>query len=773
MEILEGLVGSLLKFETSPMRFEALCIDLLSAQENATFVPTSRTWDMGRDGRRALQDDGGTHVVCVSLSETIDKKVEADIRRLEATTKPRSIVYCTSRDISEHAADDLSAEIRRLSSSVESVNVLYQSQIASMALRRQDILHKHYRAEITNLQSLFFGDAAQAHDPENTGLRLALLTQTGDSAVELREALARRLVLEQLKVAGPQTLNGLLVKLSQQLHLPRTISLTYGQGVATTLHSCGHVARTGAKLEITAAGEDWLADVPAEASTRLLEGRKLIRQALEELTGYGLPDTDFERVWNTFQDGIAELFFQHGSAIVQMVAAVQEGRRVDGDERVRAIRERLADQIKALFTGPERRDEMRQAVIDLFSEKGSPAFEWLAEVCTVYVMMCSLGLEPKSSAAVTDALREVALLLDTDVLLSLLSVGERNHEETERVIGGWRALGGQVVAPDPALEEAAYHAWIAPGDYKAVAGQLAGLSDTQADRVIGNAFVRGFWAASKGRFERKWWERYIEQYRGRHKYDYSKIVDLLRDEYRIDRLSGFGTDSGNSGDSFYVDVFKFMTQQLASEAGCDIEGLDYRVVDKARRDALTIAALRSARASFRSQGRSGTLMAVSSARLIKEADMRFRADLGEPDAILSLAAVATLLAVTPGVHFGLGSLRGVLFDINLAKRLSPIQRYAYRMISQSEEYDIPWSRRVSLKRKLGERLLRDARASDKPIDEIARLVTSSDEPEYSAEVIKDALDGMAVTPQSEKELASLRREVERLREELASRPDRN
>ncbi len=67
------------------------------------------------------------------------------------------------------------------------------------------------------------------------------------------------------------------------------------------------------------------------------------------------------------------------------------------------------------------------------------------------------------------------------------------------------------------------------------------------------------------------------------------------------------------------------------------------------------------------------------------------------------------------VAMGLGTLRGVLFDLGLAERLTPVQRYAYRIIALSGEWDIPWCRRVSLRRELGTRLLSDAKARGKPV----------------------------------------------------------
>ena len=115
---------------------------------------------------------------------------------------------------------------------------------------------------------------------------------------------------------------------------------------------------------------------------------------------------------------------------------------------------------------------------------------------------------------------------------------------------------------------------------------------------------------------------------------------------------------------------------------------------------------------------------------------------------------------------GLGTLRGVLFDMGLATRLTPIQKYAYRLIAASGEFDVPWSKRVTLQRELGERLLTDARISGEPVRKIRERVLRSGDPEYSVKILADALDKMALTPKIEKELRQLRTVVKKLEKEL-------
>ena len=62
---------------------------------------------------------------------------------------------------------------------------------------------------------------------ETTGLRLALLTQTGDDASLLRTDLTKRLVIESLHTTSPQSPGQLAQDISSQLHLGRSLSADY------------------------------------------------------------------------------------------------------------------------------------------------------------------------------------------------------------------------------------------------------------------------------------------------------------------------------------------------------------------------------------------------------------------------------------------------------------------------------------------------------------------------------------------------------------------
>lgn len=378
-------------------------------------------------------------------------------------------------------------------------------------------------------------------------------------------------------------------------------------------------------------------------------------------------------------------------------------------------------------------------------------------------MLCSLGLEVKSAAETSKTLRGITLITDTDILLSLVCEREANHLEITRIIELWQGMRGRVAAPVPALEEAAHHASIASTEYEATADLLTRIDDIQADHLLNNAFMRSFRQLAGSRTSRRFWESYIRQFRGQHDYDYSVLLRYLQEQFRIGPFEVTRVAVEDEKKSLYSRMQAYMIRQRAADVGKESDDLDSRIVDKCRRDALLLTMVQHARAGIAERGSGDTVIAISSSTLLKRMDAAFRNELGEPEAVISLSAVAVLLSLVPGVSMTLGTLRGVLFDFRLAKRLNPLQQYVYRLIARSDEYTLAWSKRVTLQRQLKTELLRDARSGAKRTVDVEREVLRSDNPEHSAEVVKRALDRMAIDSASETRIVEQQREIERLR----------
>lgn len=762
MGILPGIIKSILDTEDSYLRFERFCLDIYSETEGVDLVPTSRTWDLGRDGRSISTLLEGRTALCATLERDIDDKVRWDIKRIAQTARFKAVVYCTSKLLSEQKCEDIESTIREEYPSVETVQILGQIQLTSLAERHDNVFRKHYAAEIDNLERTLFRIPSTIDKAEDQGLRLALLTHASDDAETLKKELAARLILDTLSDQIPRTPAQLAGSITALLHLPRTISTNYIGELVVQLVDQSLVSIEDNVVKLTELGVEKTNTVEEEATVRLLEGRIAVRDAIGRLTGNRLADSQFNQIWNVFQDGITDLFYSHGLAIIKMIrSALGEEEWKTEKAIVEIPLEKFADRVVNTIKDPQLRQETRQAIIDMFFERDSGAFNWLTQVCGIYVMMCSLGFETLSSEQIEKALSCYWLVPDSDIVLSLLCIGEDNHDAVERILSAWKAIGGKLFMIRPILEEVAYHAWISDYDYASFGERLASLSDQEARKLIDNAFVRAFRKEAGSLTHKKYWDMYINQFKGNSEYDYGYVLEHLRDDY------GFGWIAEETEKNIDLTdrIRRFLINRLCEYNKCQPWELDYKIVDKSKRDARLVTAVHNERQSAHTSGEPQIYCVVTSARVLKQIDNAFRNELREPEMVFSLPALGFLLTLTPQVRMSFSTLRSILFDTYLATRLTPIQRFACRAIAASGQWDLPWSRRVTLQRQLRRTILDQARLTgEKPAQVRARVLTVEDA-QFSAQVVADALDKIAITPRTQDEIRKLRTELKKIQEE--------
>lgn len=766
MPFLPGVVKSVLENEVSYTRFEDFCVELYSLVEGIEIVPTSKTRDYGRDGRSALLKMVPIKpILCATLRDDIDTKVESDIARLSETTATNCIVYCSSKELTEAKCDSIERRCKELFPGLQNFLILGQIQLVRLIERHESIFSKYYSAEINNIEQALLIRPRTTPDIKEIGLLLALCTQTGENAQDLRLQISRHLILYTLHTRGALTLEQLASYITGQLHLPRPLSTIYLSELIEQLRSENYVTIDNNFINIGETGKDFVSNLPEQASSRLLEGRSAVREAITKLSGHVLADMQFGRLWDTFQDGLTQLFYSHGLSIVRMVRTIliestQASPKIDFYPHI----DKLATRSVSMFSNAEQADEVRQALIDMFSEKDSPAFQWLTQICCIYVMMCSLGLEELSSQQILGVLSTYHIVPDSDIVISLLCEGEQNHKDVERILKGWKAIGGKIMTSIPVLDEVAYHAWISDYDYSHYGNILNELSDYDANHIIENAFVRTFRKVSGGNTAPKYWLQYINQFRGHSKYDYSRILQDLREEFGAEILP----KESDEHNELAVKVTNYLLKRISKLTSVSIEHIDYRIKNKLQRDGILIANVVSERHFRSSQGDYTTSCILSSAALLKEVDSIFRKQLGAPEIILSTAAVSFLLTLCPQISMSYNTLRSVLFDTALAIRLTPAQVYAFRVIAASGQWDVPWARRSSLHRNLQGVLYQEARSKGEPVSSLRDRLTSNEDPDYSVKIIADTLDRMAITPKTKEELIKVKAENQKLREELNS-----
>src|SRR6202035_5210661 len=215
---------------------------------------------------------------------------------------------------------------------------------------------------------------------------------------------------------------------------------------------------------------------------------------LEALIGVRFHDSQFEKIWSTLLDFLSELFHSNGLAIMRAINEfiAPSDEKTDGFSDLSTLLLKGAHSIGLCAGDTELSGEIEQAVMDIFTERTGPAFDWLAKVCERFVALCALGLEATSAEEVRRIVRRNHIVLDSHIILTLLCPSERDYDAVRALISRWRSQGGRILLARPVLEEVAHHAWISENEFRETEHLLGKLAKTELRRYVANAFVRAF-----------------------------------------------------------------------------------------------------------------------------------------------------------------------------------------------------------------------------------------------------------------------------------------
>jgi len=753
---------AVLAVETNDGRFEHFCRDVVSQIEGGAIIfSTSLSWDLGRDGVGAGVARG--IYVMVSLRDDVDEKALQDLARITKTTGVIERVYfCSSHRLSEHRISKLEEQLADESDHKFPITVLGASQLTEAAARDSEIVSRHYAAEIQAALRAVTADPSD--EAEIRGLRLALIAAAGENSGEIRVQLYSGGILDILSDGSQKTISGCAKAISERLHISYIISDSAIRPHLERMVVEGFVQQKGHTFSLTERGQDRFAEVQAQAAERFLAGRLQVRKAIEEAIGDALIEDDFQRIWAIFEERIAQHFHARGEAMVAEVSAIIGAPQgtTSTPQSQPSFLEELATAVANTATHPQRRVELHQAVVDLFMDRTSVATDWLVKVSASFVACCALGLEQSSGVAVKRLFGRTTLVLDTDVVLSLLGEGEPEHEAVFNIASKWAKLGGKVLVAEPVLEEVAYHAFIAQHDFEDVRHLIPGTSEDRL-HIIENVFVRSFAEhVAKNSAKLGHWNRFISQYRGIFPFDWKQVISLLRAEYSIQQLPPRTTSFENLEQK--VRAFLIHTAEERGYVGKTIR-------DKASRDARLYSQMVNYLESIRATDPGATCLLVSSAHRLAEAEEKFH-ESGEQQIVVSISTVLHLLSMLPQVSLGLSAMKAFLFEERRPGFSSELERTILRIVRSSDEVAMPWAKRGVLMREVRDRLISDARQQGRnfPADANTRglereALSDANKPRTVA-LMKEALDKVVVSTRTERENTQLRKENEVLRAEL-------
>lgn len=359
----------------------------------------------------------------------------------------------------------------------------------------------------------------------------------------------------------------------------------------------------------------------------------------------------------------------------------------------------VAKNVAAAATGVERRLIIEVAIRDIFSAREGAATTWLLQIASAFISACAIGLEDSSGQAIEALLAKSVLVLDTDVLLSYVGVDEQDHRGVCELVDRWKKLPSKVMVARPVLEEFSRHAYIAQHEWNQVfPHHIPGDAESRA-RLMRNVFVRSFGGLIESKKAKaRDWVSYIDGYRGAFEYDFSRSIQTLRLDHRIDELP----PTGLGEERLEARVRDYLVSKIDENWG-----VKPYAKDKARRDAqLYVAIVRYTRLR-REMDPLASCILVSSARRLASVEDNFH-EVGDSHMVASISSMLYLVSLLPGVSLGLSAMKTFLFEGRRLGASSDLEQTVLRVIRTSQDRNMKFAQRGLLMNSLRRMLLKDA-----------------------------------------------------------------
>lgn len=390
------LARYLLTRESNPARFQHFCVDLMARAEGRDYVSSSMTADLGRDGHNPLTSLSKlVNVLCCSIKEREEgvlPKAKKDLDRLIETGMPKHATFCFNCEITGKTTKKFyDYAIRAAPSVVARMEGL--SYLSAASERHYDIFEKYYRGEMLALRhGLLAEDRPSIVQP--SGLRIALATQFGSDAAALRVSTVANLILMAMIDRPWSSVESLRDSVSSSLGLHTSVNPAFLDLGLERLRQRGEIEQSADRVRLNAAGEAAAKTLIERGRSALLNGRETFRDELSQRLEAPLETGVFDELWVRLQDSLADLFVREGMTIVRAILDPVPN-TADGSRAATATLDDLAAAAIPARMPATSALKLAERVIHLFSSD-SKTREWLSQVASVFVSMCSLGLHPEA-----------------------------------------------------------------------------------------------------------------------------------------------------------------------------------------------------------------------------------------------------------------------------------------------------------------------------------------------------------------------------------------
>jgi hypothetical protein len=307
-------VVRILTDEHDDLRFEHFANAAASVLEGRPILSTSRSWDLGRDGR-GFGPAFGVYVLA-TLREDADKP-KTDAARLRETAKPKRVYYITSQPLSEHALRNNAEAVRTILGSTVEVETLGAIQLADLVStgKAADAFEETYGGEVGALFQAVGGLGERPAHLQN--LEFALATFGATNSKDLRGALAERVVLTLLE-GGALSSRAIATGASELLGVA-AFSESAVRFYCEGLSERGLIEKTRGEYRMTEAGRQAHSQAIESAASRELSGRAAVRAVVEDSLSRNIPEKQWSAIWLSLQTELARAFYLRGRQLLDLV----------------------------------------------------------------------------------------------------------------------------------------------------------------------------------------------------------------------------------------------------------------------------------------------------------------------------------------------------------------------------------------------------------------------------------------------------------------------
>ena len=704
---LPGTIVSLILSKTdSPLAFERFCVKHYTAAEGILYVPTSYNYDNGRDARTEFNVRGrGTSYICSSCATAdVEAKAEDDLKMLlRHDARPGKVRFCFTAAITEVKRDRILKAVRKLAPDAlaEVVGVV---QLEESIQRSPAAFEEVFDTELKAVE--------RYHTlPDRRGncvpaMRAALSTQLNPDAVALRIGILKGMILDCLSAFSPCSSQELCGHITANLALQTPVHDAFLAVAMKELKEEKLIDSESGRFRLTAGGSHEIEIRQLAASGRVLAGCTAVRKVLEQAVGKTIPSKDFNAIWRMIEDGLANLFQQHGLAIARGIAEMANGQFPGGmaDPKTDLLADGLraiASRIRMLNLKTGLATSVADVVPFALSDPESPGFEWITDLCILYIAGCSLGLDPDAQEQIAKGIRTWEMIPDTHILLSALGKGEDNHDAVKQVVDGWKAVGGQLYAAEPVVEEVGHHAEIAWRKLRQWRddnrGRRGGTSKRSRAESLpsDNVFLRSYKHVAGPRATPGGACEYLSNFLAENERGCSRLKRVVVEEIGFELLP-----HSHSGKAFAMLIAKeLIADRLRGASGDDDVRSFKRRCDS---DGSLVAILAKRRRAVAGKARFVAIVSLSSR--LRNVCERHIGELGMQSAVVSLSRLTFALALLPRASMSLAGLRAVLFDAHFGRQVSPSYELAKRVLTSNRFHRYDLSGRIQLERRMDQAL---------------------------------------------------------------------